>query len=106
MAMVPLLAFPKVNRSATVYDRSIDRRCFFRDSALAISRVCTGTVKKDNDCGETRPEILQVLAEQSYQEIASLVGIPNPDSEGGVGATTRGDPICDPEASVPNIHEV
>ena len=46
MAMVPLLAFPKVNRSATVYDRSIDRRCLFRDSDFAISRVCAGMREK------------------------------------------------------------
>ena len=45
MAMVPLLAFPKVNRSATVYDRSIDR-LLFRESGFAISRVCAGTGEK------------------------------------------------------------
>jgi hypothetical protein len=54
--MLPLVALPKVNRSATVYDRSIERRCLFRDSAFAISPVCTGTGEKTMTVGTTKDD--------------------------------------------------
>ena len=59
MAMVPLLAFPKVNRSATVYERSIDRRCLFLDSGFAIPGVSTGTREKTMTAKEPVPQKIE-----------------------------------------------